>query len=122
MSKWAKTGPVRGVSDRNSDMLIQISFKLGMIMNLYNGHMHVNWIFDPIQDGRLPAILVVNAGPVRGVSDRNSDMLIQISFKLDMVEDLYRRHMHVNWIFDPIQDGRLAAILDVNMGPGQGCI
>ena len=86
-------------------MLIQISFKLGMIMDLYSGHMHVNWIIDLIQDGRLAAILDVNTGPVRGVSDRNSDMLTQISFKLCMIVDLYRGHMHVNWIFDLIQDG-----------------
>ena len=67
-------GPVRGVSDRNSDMLSRISFKLGMIVDLYRGHMHLNWIFDQIQDGRLAAILDVNTGLVRGVSDRNSDM------------------------------------------------
>ena len=81
-----------------------------MIMDLYRGHMHVNWIFDPIQDGRLAVILDVNTGPVRGVSDRNSDMLARISFKLGMIVDLYRAHMHVNWIFDPIQDGRLRAL------------
>ena len=74
MSKLAKIGPLRGVSDHKSDMLIQISCKLGMIVDLYRGHMHVNWIFDQIQDGRLAAILDVNTGLVRGVSDRNSDM------------------------------------------------
>ncbi len=52
-----------GVSDRNSKMLDRISFKLGMIMDLPSGHMHVNWIFDLIQNGRLAAIFDVKTGP-----------------------------------------------------------
>ena len=58
----------------------------------------------------------VNTGPVRGVSDRDSDMPIQISFKLSIIVDLYREHMHVNWSFDPIQDGQLAAIFVSDIG------
>ena len=75
--------------------------------------------------GRIHPEAYLLAGRVRGVSDRNSDMLDRIIFKLGMVMDLPRGHMHVNWIFDPIQDGRLAAIFDVKIGenrPAQGCI
>ena len=97
-------------------MLDRSSFKLGMIMDLPSGHMHVDWIFGPIQDGRLAAIFDVNMGRIWGVSGRNSDMLDRSSFKLGMIMDLPSGHMHVDWIFGPIQDGRLAAIFDVNMG------
>ena len=49
--------------------------------------MHVNWILGPIQDGRLAAIFDVKMGPVRGVSDRNSNTLHWIFFKLGMIMD-----------------------------------
>ena len=85
-------------------------------MDLPSGHMHVNLIFGPIQDGCLAAIFDVNMGRTWGVSGHNSDMLDCISFKLGMIMDLPSGHMHVNWIFGPIQDGCLVAIFDVNMG------
>ena len=62
---FLQAGRVRDVSDCNSKTLSWILFKLGMLMNLLRGHMHVNWIFGPIQDGRLAAILDVSMGPVR---------------------------------------------------------
>ena len=97
------------VSDRKSNVLDRISFKLRVIMDLPTGHMHVHWIFDPIQNGRLAAIFDVHPGLYVGmlgcVSDRTSNMLDRISFKLPMIIDLHIVHMHVNRIFDPIQNG-----------------
>ena len=55
------------VSDRNSDTLYRILFKLGMIVDLPTGHMHVDLIFGPIQDGRLAAIFDVKTGPEMGM-------------------------------------------------------
>ncbi len=44
------------VINRNSVMIGQISFKLGMIVDLPTGHMHVDLFYDLIQNGRLAAI------------------------------------------------------------------
>ena len=51
------------VSGHGSNMLDWISFKFGMIMDLPSGHMHVDWIFDPIQNGHLVAIFDVKTDP-----------------------------------------------------------
>ena len=46
----------------DSKTLDQILLKPGMIMDLPTGHMHVNWLFDPIQDDRQAAIFDVKTG------------------------------------------------------------
>ena len=52
-------------------VLLRPKLKLGMIMDLSTIHMHIDWIFDPIHNGRLAAIFDVKTGPVMGVSDFN---------------------------------------------------
>ena len=98
------------VQSHNSDMLEQISFKVGIRTVFYDIHVHIHCCHDTIQYGRLAAILFVNFH----VQSHNSDMLEQISFKVGIRTVFYDIHVHIHFRRDTIQYGCLAAILFVN--------
>ena len=68
-----------------------------------------------MQDGRPAAIFVVKTGTI-AVTNHNSTMLDWISFKPDMIMDLFIGHMRADLFLNLLQKGRLAAILVFKIG------